>query len=262
MNKQEQLQTIKENVPKVNNAGKKDGYDEGYTAGKAEGGNYYDEFWDSCQDSGNRVNYDKAFAGIGWNDTTFKPKYTMSPTNASTMFRASKITNLKKILADCGVELDFSKITNGIYCSDTFRESDVTDLGIVDVSSVNNVYGLFYQARKLVNVEKVILASDGSVKMPADNFSGVNKLKEIRFEGLIASSIGFKECPLSVDSMIDIIEHLKSNWAGEQSLTQTITFSDSCWNALENSGRKPADADENFWTWRDYIESHLGWITA
>jgi hypothetical protein len=62
--------------------------------------------------------------------------------------------------------------------------------------------------------------------------------------------------------MIDIIEHLKDLRDTEFESTQTLTFSDSCWDALENSGRMPDDANEYFTTWRDYIESNKGWITA
>jgi hypothetical protein len=238
-------------------------YNAGYTKGKSEGGedNYYDEFWNLYQDNGTRKDYNRAFGGVGWTDTTFKPKYDISPENAGGLFAFSKITNLKKLLEDLGIELDFSKVTYGRF-TQLLMDSTVTDIGVVDASRYETADYLFYNATKLVNVEKLIITDTGKFTFPNSVFQNAKSLKEIRFEGVIGKSINFKDCPLSVDSMIDIINHLKSNWADGGSLTQTLTFSGTCWDALENSGRMPDDANENFTTWRDYLESNKGWITA
>lgn len=111
------LTTIAENVQKVYEAGKSDGYsdgfetgsEEGYNKGKTDGyaegqENGYNEgktaeqnaFWDTYQDNGNRTNYDHAFAGEGWTDELYDPKY---PINAESYIRLfaynDKITDTK-----------------------------------------------------------------------------------------------------------------------------------------------------------------------
>lgn len=236
-------------------------YEAGYAKGKAEGGgdNYYDEFWDLYQSNGNRKDYNRAFSGVGWTDTTFKPKYDIRPDNAGGLFAYSKITNLKKLLEDLGIELDFSTVIYG-RLTQFLMDSAVTDIGVVDASRYEAADYLFYNATKLVNVEKLIITNTGKFNFPKSVFQNAKSLKEIRFEGVIGKSINFKDCPLSVDSMIDIIEHLKEG-TGEGSVPtwNSITFSTVCWNALEASGRKPMDDPEYPYTWREYVEYNKKW---
>ena len=54
------LQIIAENEQKVYEAGAK---------------SEYDKFWDSFQINGTRRNYPWTFAGSGWADDTYNPKY-------------------------------------------------------------------------------------------------------------------------------------------------------------------------------------------
>ena len=56
----EKLQTIAENEQKVFEAGKK---------------SEYDRFWDAYQNNGSLSCYSYSFAGDGWHDGTYKPKY-------------------------------------------------------------------------------------------------------------------------------------------------------------------------------------------
>ena len=80
----------------------KSDYDAVYEAGKAQGGgdNYYDTFWDAFQSNGNRVHHNYAFAGAGWDNTTYNPKYPFKKiTYANYMFFQSNITNTKQPIA-------------------------------------------------------------------------------------------------------------------------------------------------------------------
>jgi hypothetical protein len=255
MTKQEQLQKIEDNIPKIHKAG--------ISKGKQTA---YDEFWDLYQDNGTRKDYNRAFSGVGWTDTTFKPKYDIRPDNAGGLFAYSKITNLKKLLEDLGIELDFSTVIYGRF-TQVLMDSTITDIGVVDASRYESADYLFYNATKLVNVEKLIITDTGKFNFPNSVFQNAKSLKEIRFEGVIGKSINFKDCPLSVDSMIDIINHLKMDWTHEEidNFMQnggqpTITFSDACWNDLESSGIYPED-DPLIPSWRDYLESWF-WLPS
>jgi hypothetical protein len=93
----EKLTTIAENMPKVYEAGQK---------------SEYDRFWDSYQYNGGAIYYPYSFAGFGWRDETFKPKYNVAPVGyAEGMFRQMRITNLKRCLEKANVTLDLSKVT-------------------------------------------------------------------------------------------------------------------------------------------------------
>ena len=81
------LDDMATHIPTVAALGYDRGYAEGYTEGRKA---QYDEFWDSFQDNGNRTNMRNLFSGQGWNDKTFKPKYSMNPTDANSMFLGRK----------------------------------------------------------------------------------------------------------------------------------------------------------------------------
>ena len=91
----EKLKTIAEKLKEVFNAGKNKGKAEGIEEGReAE----YNDFWDSYQDRGIRSSGNYMCASGGWNDSTFKPKYSLRElTNCANMFNTCKITDLKGI---------------------------------------------------------------------------------------------------------------------------------------------------------------------
>jgi hypothetical protein len=77
--------------------GRQAGYDEGLQTGEAAGlaagrQEAYDTFWDAMQGEGRRSNYTGAFEGIGWTETTLKPKYNMKKIQyANRMFRMCRV---------------------------------------------------------------------------------------------------------------------------------------------------------------------------
>ena len=75
-------------------------YNQGYADGKRD---EHDTFWDAYQEGGNRENYNNAFQQLGWNDTTFKPKYSILPTACNNIFNECRVSNIKQTLIDCGV---------------------------------------------------------------------------------------------------------------------------------------------------------------
>ncbi len=54
-----------------------------------------DSFWDKYQDNGNRLKYDYAFAGNGWTDEIFSPRYPINAQKIQKMFYNSNITSTK-----------------------------------------------------------------------------------------------------------------------------------------------------------------------
>lgn len=207
-------------------------YDEVYEAGKQAGGNTgeafeegkqaaYDELWDSLQTNGERTVYEKAF-GSPWNDGNFRPKHSMIPVNANHMFGASAITDLQALLDECGVTLDFSKVSYN-RLTQWLQESKITRVGTVDLTSLTNATYVFYAAKSLVTIEKLIFAETNVFSntwfQQSANITNINAV-----EGTIASN-GFNVsyCPkLTHDSLMRIINVLK-DYSGSGT-TYTITF--------------------------------------
>lgn len=190
----------------------------------------YDRFWDEFQDYGNRTQYSYAFCYGGWNDETYNPKYTIRPTSCNNLFASS------------------SAIT------DTKVAIDLTHPG------GNQKFGLFKGAAKLTTIRKLIVNESTIFTTSAgqNSFSGCSKLENITFEGTIGKSIDFSDCPLSVESMVNVITNLAHYRGTENEYKYTVTFNDSCWEALENSDYDVNEFIPDVTSWSDGV-GYKGW---
>lgn len=195
-----------------------------------EGGSYeegkkaeYDAFWDAYQDGGNRTNYQYGFAGAGWNDATFKPKYDIKPTDSFHLFSGTGITDLVKLLNDRNITLDLSQSVNTSYLAQT--STALQTLPVLNLTGRSHINYFLYDCTALRSVEKVILKADGSQKFNQYSFTNLPALEEIRFEGTIGNSLEIKDSPpLSTASVQSIIDHLKDlTGATAQTLTLHAT---------------------------------------
>ncbi len=111
----EKLTTIAENQQKVYDAGYVAGsgidYDTVFAAGREQGEqDAYDTFWDVYQQNGERTHYAYAFAGRGWNDAVFKPKYPLTITES-----ADSMFSNNMYLDYIDYDLDFSNCPTNTY---------------------------------------------------------------------------------------------------------------------------------------------------
>lgn len=200
----EKLTTIAENMREVHEAGKK---------------SQYDEFWDAYQQNGTRTDYGYAFyhMHLGWNKI-FYPKYDIKPTNASSMFQYSTMSdfNLKERLEECGKVLDFSKVTS---CSSCFNYANLTELPELNLTSLTSIPMMFY-ASNIIAIDKIILKSDGSQTF-SSTFSNYTALENVVFEGVIGNNITLNTLTkLTKQSITSIINALSASTSGS-----TVTFS-------------------------------------
>ena len=204
----EKLTQIAENEQAVFEAGKK---------------SEYDTFWDVYQENGNMTYYAYAFAGVGWTQSVFKPKYNIEPVTPTSMFSSSRIVDIRP--QTIGVDVDFSKCTSFYYlCSN----STIKYIGVVDCSSAQSasLSYIFSSAKELVSVEKVIMPEMDSAGFADKSFENAVKLEHIRIEGVIHRSTSLRWSPLlSKASMESMINALSDTAEG-----QTITFSQAAKN--------------------------------
>lgn len=229
-------------------------YSKGFEKGKAEGGDsYYDTFWDSCQDYGNRTDYTNGFSGKSWTDTTFTPKYDIKPKRSNNMFNQCNITDLPALLDKQGVTLDFSNTLDMDYC---FYNSRITKLGIIDMTNINYSTGsrAIFSTSALKSIEKVIGSTKMAYSFHSNAFTGATNLEEVTFGGVIRGDLNLAKCPLNLASMKSAIEHLSNYTGTTDELKYTVTFKATCWEALDAEGA--TSPNDN--TWREYIND-LGW---
>ena len=185
----------------------------------------YDRFWDAYQQNGKLNNYSMAFAGNGWTDENFNPKYDLIVTNANSMFHSSNITGHEKILS-----ADFSKCTNfGL----AFIYSAIEEFGVIDFASASSLTQTFQFAEarkiaKLIFYEKNVLSSPWTFSM--------DYLTEVTFEGTIASSISLQWSPLNRESILSCFSVLSDTATGKtasfQKTAVNAAFTTDEWNAL------------------------------
>lgn len=231
----DKLTLIAENESKVYEAGK-----------KAE----YDRFWDAYQKNGTRYGYYYAFAGSGWNDTTFKPKYDIIFKGSNLYaFAYCEITDLAEALNKAGVILDTSQSTTNNLM---FADAKIKRIPVIDLRGqtvLNNVFS----GCKAETIEKVIVKEENTYSAP---FNKCPNLKNIAFEGVIGNNgVSFQQSTdLTYDSCHSIFTHLKdfrvpTIISTNVTNTQTPTV----------IGKGTLTAGKQY-TWRYYMSLYPGWM--
>lgn len=179
---------------------------------------FYDTFWDDYQQNGVRTDYNYAFAGYGWTDITFKPKYDVVPELANCMFGYTTITDLTNL----DVNVDFSKCTDMRNC---FISSSLTHIGIVNLIKLqrsNWAQNIFSNATKLHTIDKLILP----VAEVQNHFDGyfLNcwALENITIEGEFWRSVSFPHSSKLTTESVDSIINALADLTGADSQTLTV----------------------------------------
>ena len=188
---------------------------EAFEAGKKS---EYDLFWDVYQSNygidnpemfGKRTNYAHAFSGYGWDDTTYKPKYPIIPTNAEYMFAFSRISY---------ADIDFSRCTN---VNDILSYAYGMLVFTIDVSNCKNT--TIARCFRHSALHTLDLTTDETIAYNGI-FTSTTKLTNLTITGTIGQN-GFnvKDCTkLTHDSLMSIINALKDYSGSEQTYTITL----------------------------------------
>ena len=170
----------------------------------------YDRFWDSYQQKGASISYYRLFSGSGWNDETFKPKYSFSPTSLAEAFKNSRITNLKQILLNQGVTISGSNYINLYY---TFSDSTITHIGEIGHIHCNNIQNMCINCNNLISIDKLTIGSNaqGHLTTMINAFINCNSLEHVIIDGEITGhDCNVQWSPkLDKESLMSIINALK-----------------------------------------------------
>lgn len=215
----EKLKTIADNTVAIYEKGKADCTEEG---AKAE----YNRFWDSFQDNGNRTDYGYGFAGKGWTNDTFKPKYPIIAVgDASYMFNNSNLKDCDFV--EQGIDIDLSGVTSATYM---FRNAKgIIRLGTIDLTGCKDINRFLWDSG-VQTIDNFIVTE--SLKWD-NTFASANNLVNISITGTIGQTgLSFSNSKnLSHDSIVSVINHLSTSTSG-----LAVTFSKTAVNkAFETS---------------------------
>lgn len=247
------LLQIAENEPKVFEAGRAEGYAQGFEAGKAEGGdpNAFEEgrvegrkdVWDDILDSGARTNMRKAFAY--WGATEISPPYRITAEDFSEAFR--DCLKLKTI--------DWSKFVEKPYGTCYMAFHNCLNLESVDIvlSPTANPPESFYSntfngCEALESIKQLGVTENMAFSL---TFNSCKNLSSLTVDGVIGKTINLKSCPLDLESAKSVITHLKNFIGTDGAWKQTVYFSDYTWGEL--------NSDTSGTIWGKYISDTLGW---
>lgn len=190
-----------------------------YEAGKQD---EHIRFMDIYQDYGNRQTYNNAFNY--WDERIFYPTCDIKPKTASSIFQGfnslnsnGTVMNLIERLNECGKSLDFSN-TTGVL-SYIFNNAKISHIPLCDFHNAGNLNASFSRC-SVEYIEKIIVDEGNTYQ---NSFDYCENLTEVRFGGVIASSISFKDSPLlTSDSVWSIINALKTLVSTDSAQTLTL----------------------------------------
>ena len=245
------------------NVGYQEGYEKGCDDGTANGKEAFEQaFWNSYQLGGSELDYSYAFAGDGWTDATFYPRYPIlhkGNTESSYMFYKNAVTNIKKRLDDCDVTLDVSGSTSG-FCMFSYAKTE--ELPILHFTESCSTLGqAFNRCQNLVTIDELWVHEGMKFNT---TFQQCKALKNLTIKGTIGQS-GFNvqySTNLSKASIESIINALSYNTSG-----LTITLSKAAVDKAFESSEGAADGSEkgtetNPTEWGTLVGKHRNWTIS
>jgi hypothetical protein len=189
--------------------------------------NWYDLFWDTFQNNGNRNSYGGAFNrqdsskynSNNWNDDIFDPKYDFILKYCAMMFQYSGITSLAAKLRSKGLKFDTSQCDSFLQM---FQGANVKDVPYLDGSNCTSLSYTFGTNSKVETIDGLKLTN--KLTTVGNAFGGASKLTHCLFEGELAitgldlhwSTLLDKE---SITSLINILSTETSGLTVTLSLT-------------------------------------------
>ena len=239
---------LKEDFDEVYEAGNKNGYNEATL-----------KMWDAYTNKGKRERGERLFSQANFTNIEELPYPLVIKDSMYRMFydyRGGKLprpqyVDLSQVAptVDTGNMLAWWSPSNDAGWT---ADGVFPDYGL---PAMNTYASSFTDARKLMKIEILRVHETTTFSGP---FNNCLNLKDITFEGVIGRSISFSTCPLSVESMKNIITHLKDYSGTTNAGKYTLTLKDSCKTEMANQG-----AIEEFGgkTYDQYI-ADIGWNLA
>ncbi len=220
----------------------------------------YDAFWDKYQQNGKRENYNYAFNGSGWNDTTFKPKYDIVFVSAGNImtgvFNECLITNLSDILKTQNISIDCSKYIGSNPVNLFYRCLYLEQVPLINVPTTANYGAHFYGCAKLHTIEGMVLSNNGTQSFGDTMFYNCISLKNITITGKIGNDFDIHWSPLTKDSILSIFTALS-----DTAIEKTVSFSLSAVNKAFETAEGAVDGSISY-EWNELLSTKANWTVV
>ncbi len=183
-------------------------YDMGVSAGKQAENN---SLWEQLQNGGKATRYAWAFSYSLFSDETYNPKYDI---------KCSEVANAGQ---------------------NVFYNSILTDTKVAIHANSLNINGMFYWARNLKTVRKLVVIETTTFSTA---FNECFALENITFDGVIGQDINLRWSPLTRASIESVVSHVSDSASGK-----TASFKEDAVLAAFGT------LDE----WEAYISSKPNW---
>lgn len=222
-------------------------YDKGYDKGLVD-------LWDAMTFKGKRIRGERFFNRADFTEIEELP-YPFTPTEScSRMFYdydGRKFPRPQYVdLSKLPTNTDIGNLA--AYCNGGGECTTFPDYGMPAMKNYNST---FVSSPGFETIEVIRSAEDSNFE---GTFGSCYNLKNITFEGVIGKSISFSYSPLTVESMKNIILHLKNYADTANAGVYTLTLKDTCKTAMANLGAIP---EFNNKTYDAYI-TDIGWNLA
>ena len=229
------------------------GVNEVYDKGRADG---WTEFQNALTVNGTRSAYYRAFAYADFTGKTFNP--IIFPKRIGDMFYFYAGKELPGGIDFSKVEYDEATTTHStlpvqIVAYSSYLET-FPDMGI---KACRDVASMFRDCPTLRSIEKLRVLEITTYSL---TFYACRALEYIRFEGVIGRDISFSSSPLDIDSLKDIIFHLKNYAETDSEGTYTLTLKDECKTKLQED-TQTVELDGEVYTYFELIAAK-GWNLA
>lgn len=212
------------------------------------------EFWEEYQAGGTRTNYKMAFAGTGWTEKNFYPRYNIIAKTMQSAFDSFGFKgSLKDRLEEMGVELILDNYSMSSFFSNA---SGITELPHLDMSSVTYTMSTFQNMTSLKSLS-ITLPDARSVNW-SSTFKGLTALESLTLIGKIytrttnAVDLSWSK-KLSKESIEGLIEALDESVSG-----QYVTISQTAVNNAFETGEGEGDGSSSP-AWEALIATRPNW---
>ena len=215
----------------------------------------YNAFWDEYQLNGKEADCRYMFSGVGWNEKTFNPKYSIDYNiiSGSYMFYYSRKLDfdLVEFLKERNKVIIFKPYNDINNC---FSYSKITRVGEISLLETNNTQIECFGNSEVKTIDLIRIKETTDLMYM---FRNANKLENILFDGIIGNIINMQWCEkLTKNTITNIIETLSIN-AENKPLTLSQTAVNT---AFETS---PGSADGSISEeWLALANSKSNWNIA
>lgn len=224
----------------------------------------YDTKIDDVYEAGKKVHWEAIvqddmstyFVGRAWDENTFLPDVDIAPTESAFQMFCGTLgfTDLIAQMNKSKGKIDTSKCK---HMRQFLYQTNLTTAPTISIESATDALYLITGCNDLHTIEKIIAPANGGCPNMYYMIWQCPNVQEVRFGGTFDRSINLQYCTvLSVESLTDLMVHLKNFKGTSQEFAYTLTLSPETKAVLDDNNVMIDGVG-----WREYL-ADKGWNVA